>query len=196
MRTAEITRNTTETQISCTLKLDGGGRYKIDTGCGFFNHMMELFARHGRFDLTLVCKGDTHVDDHHTVEDAGIVLGRAFAEALDGGAGILRYGSLMLPMDEALVAVAVDISGRGGLYDTLSFGSEKIGSFDTQLVREFWAAFARSLGATIHMRQMAGGNSHHLAEACFKGLARAMSIAVSADEKADGALPSTKGTLL
>lgn len=196
MRKSEVKRNTTETQISCTLQLDGTGENQIDTGCGFLNHMLELFARHGRFDLVLTCKGDTQVDDHHTVEDAGIALGTAFAKALGNGAGIVRYGSMLLPMDEALVEVVLDISGRAGLYDTLAFVTEKIGSFDTQLVQEFLIAFARTMGLTLHVRQLAGTNSHHIAEACFKGLARALAAAVAVDEKLGGAIPSTKGVLL
>ncbi|MFV0351535.1 MAG: imidazoleglycerol-phosphate dehydratase HisB [Oscillospiraceae bacterium] len=196
MRKSEVKRNTTETQISCTLQLDGTGENQINTGCGFLNHMLELFARHGRFDLVLTCKGDTQVDDHHTVEDVGIALGTAFAKALGNGAGIVRYGSMLLPMDEALVEVVLDISGRAGLYDTLAFVTEKIGSFDTQLVQEFLIAFTRTMGLTLHVRQLAGTNSHHIAEACFKGLARALAAAVAVDEKLGGAIPSTKGVLL
>lgn len=196
MRKSEVKRNTTETQISCTLQLDGTGENQINTGCGFLNHMLELFARHGRFDLVLTCKGDTQVDDHHTVEDVGIALGTAFAKALGSGAGIVRYGSMLLPMDEALVEVVLDISGRAGLYDTLAFVTEKIGSFDTQLVQEFLIAFTRTMGLTLHIRQLAGTNSHHIAEACFKGLARALAAAVAVDEKLGGAIPSTKGVLL
>lgn len=196
MKKGEVERNTTETQVYCSVSLNGSGTYKIDTSCGFLNHMLELFARHGRFDIVVSCRGDIQVDDHHTVEDVGIVLGNAFAKALGNGAGIVRYGSMLMPMDEALVEVVLDISGRGGLYDTLSFSTEKIGSFDTQLVREFLLAFSRTMGLTLHVRQLAGSNSHHIAEACFKGLARALAVAVSTDEKANGAIPSTKGSLL
>lgn len=195
MRKAELTRNTTETQITVALEIDGNGRYNIDTGCGFLDHMLELFARHGRFDLTISCTGDIDVDDHHTVEDIGIVLGRAFAEALGDCKGICRYGSFLLPMDEALVQVALDISGRGHLAYRLDIPTEKIGRFDTETVQEFFAAFARSLGVTIHLHQFAGENSHHIVEAAFKGFARSMAQAVAIDTERPDEIPSTKGTI-
>ncbi|HHU21804.1 MAG TPA: imidazoleglycerol-phosphate dehydratase HisB [Clostridiales bacterium] len=196
MRTAKITRKTSETDISLDLCLEGGGEYHIDTGCGFLNHMLELFAGHGSFDLAVKCIGDTHVDYHHTVEDVAIVLGRAFDEALRVRRGICRHGSFILPMDEALVLAAVDISGRGVLGYGLNFPTEKIGDFDTELVREFMSAFTRTLGASIHLRQLAGENSHHIAEAAFKALARAMKTAVAIDAGDSQRIPSTKGTIL
>lgn len=196
MRLSRIQRSTSETEISCTLQVDGTGLHEIDTGCGFLNHMMELFARHGRFDLNLDCKGDVHVDYHHTVEDVAIVVGRAFSEALGDRAGINRYGSMLLPMDEALVLAAVDISGRATLGYALELPTEKIGDFDCELVAEFFAAFARSLGATIHLLQFAGSNSHHIAEAAFKGFARALAAATDIDEAAPDEIPSSKGTIL
>lgn len=196
MRTATLERNTTETQIQLTLNIDGTGAADIETGCGFLNHMLELFAAHGRFNITLRCNGDTHVDFHHTVEDVAIVLGRGFAEALGNCAGINRYGSFTLPMDEALVLTALDISGRPSLHYALEIPTEKIGDFDSELVEEFFAAFARSLGATVHLRQLAGKNSHHIAEAAFKGFARALAIAAAADPARVGEIPSTKGTIL
>ena len=177
MRKAKITRKTKETDISLELCLEGAGRCSVDTGCGFLDHMLELFSAHGSFDLAIKCVGDTHVDYHHTVEDVAIVLGRAFDEALMERRGIYRYGSFILPMDEALVLAAVDISGRGVLGYGLSFPTEKIGDFDTELVREFMSAFSRNLGAAVHLRQLAGENSHHIAEAAFKALARALKAA-------------------
>lgn len=195
LRTAQITRNTTETQISLQLSLDGSGKYDIQTGVGFLDHMLELFTRHGRFDLTIRCDGDVHVDAHHTTEDLGIVLGRAFAEALGDKAGILRYGSCLLPMDEALIQVALDISGRAHLGFDLALPTGKVGDFDTELVREFFEGFARSLGLTLHLRQLAGANSHHIIEGTFKGFARALALAVSVDEKYRDEIPSTKGIL-
>jgi imidazoleglycerol-phosphate dehydratase len=196
MRYSKIERSTSETVISCSLELDGSGKYDIATGCGFLDHMLELFARHGRFDLTLRCSGDTRVDCHHTVEDVGIVLGRAFSEALGDRAGIRRYGYIMLPMDESLVAAALDISGRSCLCFGLDIPAKKVGDFDTELVEEFFAAFARELKASIHLLQMAGGNSHHIIEAAFKGFARALSEAVGLNTRAPGEIPSTKGTIL
>lgn len=196
MRTASLERNTAETQITCHLTLDGTDENQIETGCGFLNHMLQLFARHGRFSLALTCKGDTDVDYHHTAEDVGIVLGRAFSQALGNRAGILRYGSFTLPMDEALVLASLDISGRGYLAYGLTFSTEKIGDFDTQLVQEFFAAFARELGLTLHLVQLAGTNSHHIAEAAFKGVARALAIATGIDAQNPDAIPSTKGTIL
>ncbi len=196
MRTVTLTRKTNETDIQCALNLDGTGIYVVQTGCGFLDHMLELFARHGRFDLTLQCAGDLHVDDHHTVEDVGIVLGRAFSEALGNRAGITRYGSCVLPMDEALILAAVDCSGRAWLNFGLSIPTEKVGAFDTELVQEFFIAFARELGAAIHLYQIAGHNSHHIIEAAYKGVARALRDAVAIDPTANGAIPSTKGTIV
>ena len=196
MRTSAITRNTSETQISLCLDLDGRGSAEIDTGCGFLDHMLELFARHGRFDLTLKCRGDLHVDAHHTTEDIAIVLGRAFDEALGDRRGIMRYGSMLLPMDEALVLAAVDISGRPCVGYALEIPTEKVGDYDTALVREFMYAFSRTLGASIHLRQLAGEDSHHIIEAAFKGLARALRAAVSVEAGFENDIPSTKGTIL
>lgn len=195
-RTANAARSTDETTVSLTLDLDGSGIYDIDTGCGFLNHMLELFSRHGRFDLTLSCRGDVQVDYHHTVEDVAIVLGRAFSEALGDRAGIARYGNLALPMDEALVLTAVDISGRPAVGYALELPTEKVGDFDTELVEEFFWGFARSLGAAVHVRRLAGQNSHHMIEAAFKGFGRAMKQAVTVDEKYATEIPSTKGTIL
>jgi imidazoleglycerol-phosphate dehydratase len=196
MRKAKITRKTKETDISLELCLEGAGRCSVDTGCGFLDHMLELFSAHGSFDLAIKCVGDTNVDYHHTVEDVAIVLGRAFDEALMERRGICRYGSFILPMDEALVLAAVDISGRGVLGYGLSFPTEKIGDFDTELVREFMSAFSRNLGAAVHLRQLAGENSHHIAEAAFKALARALKAAVAIDASSPGRIPSTKGTIV
>lgn len=196
MREKKIKRNTTETQIELSINLDGTGVYNIETPCGFLNHMMELFTRHGRFDITINASADTHVDYHHLTEDIGIVLGRAFAEALGDMAGINRYGNFLLPMDEALVLVAVDISGRSTLGYQVNIPTQKIGDFDTDLVEEFLQGFTRGLGASVHAKQMAGTNSHHIVEAVFKGLARAMKEAVAIDEKFKNQIPSTKGTIL
>lgn len=195
MRTVEAERITNETEIRLKLSVDGQGAYSVDTGCGFLNHMLELFARHGGFNLELSCRGDVEVDDHHTVEDVGIALGQAFAKALGDKRGITRYGSILLPMDEALVLCALDISGRAFLNYQVSLPTEKIGTFDTQLVEEFFAAFSRSLGLTLHLNQMAGTNSHHIAEACFKGFGRALAQACAIDEKRKFDIPSTKGVL-
>ena len=196
MRKAEIQRTTTETDISLFLDLDGSGEHSIATGCGFLDHMLELFARHGSFDLRITCTSDTHVDYHHTAEDIAIVLGRAFSDALGDRRGILRYGHFILPMDEALILAAVDISGRGVLGYELRIPSEKIGSFDSELVEEFMAAFSRSLGISLHLQQLAGKNSHHIAEGAFKALARSMKTAVSIDRDDPDRIPSTKGTIL
>lgn len=196
MRTATIERNTAETKITCALDLDGTGKGTIDTGCGFLDHMLQLFSRHGRLDIDLVCKGDVQVDYHHTAEDVGIVLGRAISGALGDRAGILRYGQWLLPMDEALVLCALDISGRGLLCYDVRFATEKIGDFDTELVQEFFMAFAREAGLTLHLRQLAGANSHHVAEAAFKGCARALAQAVAINLAAPDDIPSTKGTIL
>ena len=196
MRSAAINRKTSETDISLSLNLDGSGIYDIETGVGFLDHMLELFARHGGFDLSVKCAGDVHVDDHHTVEDIAIVLGRAFDEALVDRRGINRYGNIILPMDEALILAAVDISGRAALGYALEMPTEKIGEFDTELVEEFMSALCRALGAAVHLRQLAGENSHHIAEGAFKALARAMKEAVSIDDKNVDAIPSTKGTII
>lgn len=195
MRGAEITRTTAETDIRLTLELDGSGKSSIDTGCGFMDHMLTLFARHGRFDLTVTCCGDTQVDDHHTVEDIGICLGDAFAQTLSDMRGINRYGNTILPMDEALILTAVDISGRGMLCFDLNIPTEKVGSFDTELVEEFLLAFVRRANVTLHIRQMAGRNSHHIIEGTFKSLARTLKTAVAIDPAFADEIPSTKGVL-
>ncbi|MGI6203754.1 MAG: imidazoleglycerol-phosphate dehydratase HisB [Anaerovoracaceae bacterium] len=195
MRKSEISRKTAETDIRVTLDLDGTGTFDIDTGAGFLDHMLELFARHGRFDLTVRCAGDTNVDYHHSVEDIGIVLGDAFREALGDKKGIRRYGSMLLPMDEALVQIALDISGRACLSFNADIPTQKVGDFDTELVQEFMTAFSRELGLTLHIVQISGVNSHHIIEAMFKGLARALAEAVSIDERFAGEIPSTKGVL-
>lgn len=193
MRTSEITRKTAETDISLRLDLDGTGKSHIDTGCGFLNHMLTLFAAHGKFDLTVKCVGDTDVDDHHSVEDIGICLGSAFREALADKRGITRYGSFLLPMDEALILSAVDISGRSCLCYELEIPTEKIGTFDTELVEEFFLAFTRSCPMSLHLRQLAGKNSHHIVEGTFKSVARSLKAAVSLD--GSDQIPSTKGVL-
>ena len=195
MRSADIARKTNETDIALSLCLDGTGKADVRTGVGFLDHMLTLFARHGRFDLTVQCEGDTWVDDHHSVEDIGICLGAAFAEALGDKAGIVRYGSAMLPMDEALILTAVDISGRPHLAYDLPFPTEKIGTFDTQLVQEFWLGFARKAGVTLHIRMLAGVNSHHIAEGAFKSAARSLRAACAVDPALNGEIPSTKGVL-
>lgn len=195
MRSAQIERKTAETDVRLMLSLDGTGRTQIDTGVGFLDHMLTLFAAHGRFDLTVRCAGDTQVDDHHSVEDVGIALGDAVAQALGEKRGIRRYGSMLLPMDEALVLCAVDLSGRSCLRMQAAFPSQKIGTFDTELVEEFFTAFARRAGATLHLRQLDGTNSHHIAEAVFKAFGRALSEAVSLDARLAGEIPSTKGAL-
>ena len=174
MRTAQIKRKTAETDIALSLNLDGSGKSDIRTGCGFLDHMLTLFARHGRFDLNVLCRGDVEVDFHHTTEDVGIVLGAAFGEALGDKRGIERYGDTVLPMDEALVLTAVDLSGRAYLGYGLEVPTEKVGSFDTELVQEFWMAFVRSAACTLHIRQLSGGNSHHIIEAAFKSAARSL----------------------
>ena len=195
MRISTINRQTSETNISLTLNLDGTGTSAVDTGCGFFDHMLTLFARHGGFDLTLTCKGDTYVDDHHTVEDVGICLGKALTEALGDKRGIKRYGDRILPMDEALILSAVDVSGRGGCFMDMSIPTEKVGTFDTQLCEEFFIALAQNGGLTLHIRQLAGRNSHHIIEGAFKSVARSLAEAVSIDEKNTDKIPSTKGLL-
>ncbi len=195
MRNADIARKTAETDIRLSLNLDGRGESRIDTGCGFLDHMLTLFARHGRFDLTVQCAGDTNVDFHHTVEDIGIVLGEAFARALGDKKGITRYGSALLPMDEALILCAVDLSGRCTLRYSVSIPAPKVGDFDTELGEEFFLAFARSAAATVHIRQLDGANSHHILEASFKALARALRQAVAIDPACRDEIPSRKGVL-
>ena len=195
MRTAEINRATAETDIRLRLDLDGTGVSRVDTGCGFLDHMLTLFARHGRFDLDIACKGDTYVDDHHTVEDIGICLGDAFAQALGDKRGVVRYGSTLLPMDEALILTAVDLSGRGMLCYALDIPAPKVGAFDTELTEEFLVALARRGDMTIHVRQLAGKNSHHIIEGAFKSLARSLAAAAAIDPRFAGEIPSTKGVL-
>ena len=196
MRSAEIKRTTAETSIELTLNLDGTGTGKIETGVGFMDHMLTLFSRHARMDLNVLCKGDTMVDDHHSVEDIGICLGVAIAQAIGDKRGIKRYGSMMLPMDDALVLCALDLSGRSCLRYTAQIPSQKIGTFDTELVEEFFLALTRSAGMTLHLRQMDGTNSHHIVEAMFKAFGRALREAVSIDESLNGEIPSTKGVLV
>ena len=195
MRNAVITRKTAETDISLTLVLDGTGKSEISSGVGFLDHMLTLFSRHGRFDLTLSCKGDTYVDDHHSVEDIGIALGKAFAEALGDRRGVRRYGSVTLPMDEALILSAVDLSGRGFLAFELPIPAEKVGTFDTELLEEFFRAFALNAGITLHVRSFAGSNSHHIIEGAFKSAARSLREACSIDPALADEIPSTKGVL-
>lgn len=194
MRKAELNRETLETQIYIELNLDGKGSSDISTGIGFFDHMLMLFSKHGLFDLKIVAKGDLNVDSHHTIEDVGITMGKAFNTALRDKVGITRYGSVYLPMDEALVRVVVDISGRPFLHYDVSFTAERIGEMDTEMVEEFMRAFAFNAGITLHMDLLHGSNNHHIAEACFKGLGRALRYAVSLDERETG-LPTTKGVL-
>lgn len=195
MRTAELNRSTAETQISLSLNLDGSGKTELNTGVGFLDHMLTLFAMHGKMDLSVKCSGDTCVDDHHSVEDIGICLGNAFRQALGNCAGITRYGSITLPMDEALILAAVDVSGRGVLGYALEIPTEKVGSFDTELVEEFWTAFTRCSGITLHLRQLCGRNSHHIIEGAFKAAARALCMAIAADPALNGEIPSSKGSL-
>ena len=195
MRRAEITRTTGETDISLKLELDGTGRSSVATGCGFLDHMLTLFAKHGRFDLDLTCKGDVWVDYHHTVEDVGIALGAAFREALGERRGITRYGDAVLPMDEALILAAADISGRGLLGYALQIPAQKVGDFDTELTEEFWQGFTRTAGITLHLRQLAGYNSHHIIEGAFKAAARCLKTAVAVDPALGEEIPSTKGVL-
>ncbi len=195
MRTARIRRRTAETDITLSLTIEGTGKSDIATGCGFLDHMLTLFARHGRFDLAVTCQGDTHIDDHHTVEDIAICLGDAFAEALGDKRGITRYASTLLPMDEALILTAVDLSGRGMLCCELDIPTEKVGAFDTQLTEEFLLALTRRADITLHVRQLAGKNSHHIIEGLFKSLSRTLSAAAAMDSRAAGEIPSTKGVL-
>ncbi len=195
MRTAEIKRTTAETDISLFLDLDGSGKSTVETGCGFLDHMLTLFARHGRFDLTVKCSGDTWVDYHHTTEDIGIVLGQAFAQALGDKRGVRRYGSMLLPMDEALILCALDLSGRAYLGYELQIPTEKVGDFDTELAKEFFWGFVRTAACTLHLRQLAGENSHHIIEGAFKAFGRALREAVSIEEAYRDEIPSTKGML-
>ena len=195
MRTASIKRDTKETRIELTLNLDGAGKSEIVTGCGFLNHMLTLFARHGDFDLTVTCHGDTEVDYHHSVEDIGICLGQAFTQALGDKRGITRYGQFLLPMDETLVLCACDLSGRDYLGWAVDLPTAKVGDFDTELAKEFWLAFVRNCPVSIHIRELAGENTHHILEAVFKGMGRTLKQAVAPDEKHLNDIPSTKGTL-
>ena len=195
MRIAEIKRTTAETDISLKLNLDGTGVSDCRTGCGFLDHMLTLFAKHGRFDLTVTCVGDTHVDYHHTVEDIGICLGKAFAQGLGDKKGIIRYGDTTLAMDESLILTAIDISGRGGCYYALKIPTEKVGDFDTELCQEFFIALARDAGITMHLRQLCGSNSHHIIEGAFKSMARSLRKAVAIDKAFANEIPSTKGLL-
>ncbi len=195
MRNATIIRKTNETDITLSLALDGSGKSAVDTGCGFLDHMLTLFARHARFDLIVNCKGDTQVDDHHTVEDVGICLGQAFAEALGDKKGIVRYGDTALPMDEALILSAVDLSGRATLRYNVDIPAAKVGTFDTELAEEFWLAFTRTAMCTLHIRQLDGTNSHHILEGSFKSVARSLRAAVAIDPAFADDVPSTKGVL-
>ena len=195
MRTAEINRKTNETDIRLSLNLDGSGKSEINTGVGFLDHMLTLFARHGRFDLKLNCDGDTYVDDHHSVEDIGIALGQAFGQALGDKRGIVRYGSFILPMDETLILTAVDISGRSYLNYDLHIPTEKVGTFDTELAEEFFLGFVRNANLTLHIKQLEGKNSHHIIEGTFKSFGRTMKQAVAIDEAFRDEIPSTKGVL-
>ena len=195
MRNAAITRKTAETDITLALNLDGTGEVSVSTGVGFLDHMLTLFARHGRFDLIVSCTGDTYVDDHHSTEDIGIALGTAFSEALGDKRGVNRYGSMLLPMDEALVLCAADLSGRSCLRYDLALPSQKVGTFDTELTEEFFLAFTRAAGVTLHLKQLDGANTHHIIEAAFKGFGRALRQAVAIDPDAAGEIPSTKGVL-
>lgn len=195
MREATIKRKTNETDVSATINLDGTGKFDITTGVGFFDHMLEQLARHALMDITLSCKGDLHVDQHHTVEDCGIALGQAFAQALGDKKGITRYGSCDLPMDETLTRVALDISGRPFLVWQVEFSRDKIGDMDTELFREWFQAFHQHAGITLHVTNIYGDNNHHIAETCFKALARSLRVALSIDEAQKDRIPSTKGTL-
>jgi imidazoleglycerol-phosphate dehydratase len=195
MRAASVSRRTAETDVAVSVALDGTGKAEVATGIGFLDHMLELFARHGLFDLTVTVTGDLHVDQHHTAEDSGIALGQAFLQALGDKKGIARYADIHLPMDETLSRVAVDLSGRPFLVFRCAFPTEKIGVFDTELVREWFQAFAMNAGLTLHVETLYGDNSHHIAESCFKGLARALRQAVAVDPREQGRVPSTKGSL-
>ena len=195
MRKSCIERKTAETDIRLTIDLDGTGQSDIRTGVGFLDHMLTLFARHGAFDLTVACRGDTEVDDHHSVEDIGIALGDALREALGDKRGVRRYGDITLPMDEALILAAADLSGRGGFYGDLRIPAQKVGTFDTELVEEFWLAFVRSSACTLHVKMLDGENAHHIVEGIFKSAARSLKAAVAIDAAAPDAIPSTKGVL-
>lgn len=195
MRQSEINRKTAETDIKLFLNLDGEGKSEIDTGCGFLDHMLTLFASHGRFDLNVKCIGDMNVDAHHTTEDIGICLGKAFAESLGDKKGIVRYGSMILPMDEALILSAVDLSGRAYLGFTLDIPSLRVGDFDTELVEEFWLAFVREAKCALHIKKFDGKNTHHIIEGAFKATGRALRAAVAVDERFADEVPSTKGVL-
>jgi imidazoleglycerol-phosphate dehydratase len=195
MRTATVERKTTETKVSCSINLDGEGRFDIKTGVGFFDHMMEQLSRHSLIDITLETDGDLHIDDHHTVEDSGIALGQAIAKALGDRKGIRRYGSCDLAMDETLSRCAIDVSGRAFLVFKVNFPRDKIGSFDTELVREWFQAFAMNAGITLHLENAYGENAHHIAEASFKALARALRDAIEIDPRQKDRIPSTKGSL-
>ncbi len=195
MRSAEIIRKTGETDISLTLNLDGTGKSEINTGCGFLDHMLTLFAKHSRFDLFVNCKGDTFVDDHHTTEDIGIALGEAFNKAIGDKKGIVRYGDIILPMDESLILSAVDISGRSLLNYELEIPSSKVGTFDTELTQEFFLAFVRKAEITLHIKKLSGYNSHHIIEGAFKAVARVLKKATEVEEKYKDEIPSTKGVL-
>ena len=195
MRIAELKRNTAETRISVLLNLDGTGKSEIATGCGFLDHMLTLFSRHGRFDLNVTCQGDTQVDYHHTTEDIGIALGTAFSQALGEKRGICRYGDTILPMDEALILTAVDISGRSFLGFELPIPTEKVGDFDTELVEEFWLGFVRKAECTLHFKELSGSNTHHIIEGAFKSAARSLKKAVLIDPVYADEIPSTKGVL-
>ena len=196
MRKGVISRKTSETDIRLMLNLDGTGKNSIHTGIGFFNHMLEIFSRHSRIDLEIECDGDLHVDAHHSVEDIGICLGTAFAEAIGEGRGITRYSDVILPMDEALVLCAIDISGRGDLNLDVAITEQEVGTMDVRLLEEFLAAFIRKAGITVHLKMLAGRNAHHILEACFKAFARALRTAVKIDPETAGEIPSTKGTLI
>jgi len=195
MRSASVSRRTAETDVAVSIALDGTGKAEISTGVGFLDHMLDLFARHGLFDLTVKVTGDLHVDQHHTTEDTGIALGQAISKALGDKKGIARYADIHMPMDETLTRIALDISGRPFLVFNTTFPTEKIGAFDTELVREFFQAFAINGGLTLHVETLYGVNSHHIAESCFKGLARTLRKAVAVDPREEGRVPSTKGTL-
>ena len=195
MRASEIVRHTKETRIALRLELEGTGRSEITTGCGFLDHMLTLFAAHGRFDLSAKCEGDYHVDFHHTTEDVGICLGQAFTQALGDKKGITRYGSFILPMDEALILTAIDFSGRAYLGWEMNIPTQKVGEFDTELAQEFWLGFTRNAQCTLHFRQMSGTNSHHIIEGAFKSAARSIAQAVSINPDYKDEVPSTKGVL-
>jgi imidazoleglycerol-phosphate dehydratase len=195
MRSASIERKTKETSVAVTVAIDGAGRYEVETGVGFFDHMLEQLARHSLIDITARASGDRHVDDHHTVEDVGIALGQALHRAMGDKAGLSRYADVHLPMDDTLTRVAIDVSGRPFLVFDVTFPRDKIGTFDTELVREFFQAFAMQAGVTLHVHTLYGANAHHIAESCFKGLARALKAALTVEPRLGGALPTTKGQL-